>query len=135
MRSRSLVVPATLLALFMSFGLTAAHAQFKASIQGTVEDPKGEVVVGAKVNVTSAATGIGHDTVTNDRGFYRVNELQPGSYTVTVDATAFKQSISKEWAIYAGTLRAHPINESELKQAELARDHTLPGRNESTAAK
>ena len=37
------------------------------------------------------------------------------------------------WAIYAGTIRQHQINEMELGQAEAAREYTLPGQTESTA--
>lgn len=32
------------------------------------------------------------------------------------------------WAVYAGTLQAHPVNEDELKIAEAAREHTAVGR-------
>src|SRR6266849_5710225 len=88
---------------------SAAHAQFKASIQGTIMDPKGGVVAGAKVTVTAQDTGVSHDTVTNDQGFYRVNELPPGSYTVTVEAAGFKQSISKDLLVQAEQPRGFDI--------------------------
>jgi len=50
--------------------VSAAHAQFKASLQGTVMDPKGNAAVGAKVTVTNEATGVSRSTVTSDEGFY-----------------------------------------------------------------
>jgi hypothetical protein len=31
------------------------------------------------------------------------------------------------WAVYAGTLRASPVNEGELRLAEAAREHTVVG--------
>ena len=37
------------------------------------------------------------------------------------------------WAIYAGTIREHPINEPELDQALLAQEHTRLGASNSTA--
>ena len=88
------------LAAFALFAVPA-FAQFRASIQGTVTDAKGGAVAGAKVTVTEQSTGVAHDTVTNDLGFYRVNELPPGSYTVVVEATGFKQSISKDLNVRA----------------------------------
>src|SRR5712692_8483411 len=74
---------------------SAAHAQFKASIQGTILDPNGGAVASAKVTVANEATGVTRDTVTSAEGFYRVSELPPGTYTVTVEASGFKQATSK----------------------------------------
>ena len=71
-----------LLAILLSLFATSTYAQFKASIQGTVTDPQGTVVPGAKVTVTNQSTGAVRETTTSDQGFYRVNELPPGSYTV-----------------------------------------------------
>src|SRR6266702_3804519 len=84
-----------LLALLLSLCGVSAYAQFKASIQGTVMDPNGAAVVGAKVTVANEATRVTRDTVTSDQGFYRINELPPGNYTVTVEASGFKQATSK----------------------------------------
>jgi hypothetical protein len=90
-----------LFAILLSLCAVSAYAQFKASIQGTVQDTKGGVVVGAKVTVTNQDTGATHDTVTTAQGFYRINELPPGNYTVTTEAAGFKQSISKDIVVAA----------------------------------
>lgn len=95
MRSRSLAVTGRFLLLFAGLGLATAHAQFKASIQGTVLDPKGAAVSGAKVAVLNPETGSSRETVASEQGFYRVAELPPGQYTVTVQAESFKASVSK----------------------------------------
>src|ERR1700674_2921287 len=78
-----------------------AHAQFKASLQGTVMDTRGGVVVGAKVTVTNQDTGVSRETVTSAEGYYRVGELGPGAYTVTVDAAGFKNSVAKDVVVAA----------------------------------
>jgi len=87
----------------------AAHAQFKASIQGTILDSKGGVVAGAKVTVTNQNTGVVRETTASDQGFYRINELPPGSYTVTVEASGFKQTISKDIVVEAEQPRGFDV--------------------------
>src|SRR5271163_2419057 len=99
-----------LLAVRLSFFAVSAYGQFKASIQGTVLDPKGDAVASAKVTITDQATGIVHEAVTSDRGFYRVNELPPGLYTVTIEAAGFKQSLSKDILVEAEQPRGYDIS-------------------------
>lgn len=89
MRRKSSVVAFLLLVCVFS-----ARAQYKASLQGTVLDLKGGVVAGAKVTVTNEATDSIRETSSSEQGFYRVTELPPGNYTVTVEAPGFKRSIS-----------------------------------------
>ncbi|HEY2461709.1 MAG TPA: carboxypeptidase regulatory-like domain-containing protein [Candidatus Acidoferrum sp.] len=99
-----------LLVVLLSVCAVAANAQFQASIQGTVMDGKASAVGSAKVTVTDQATGVSHDAVTNDQGFYRINELPPGRYTVTVEATGFKQSVSKDIIVAAEQPRGFDVN-------------------------
>lgn len=94
-------IRAIVLAVCVAFLGTAAFAQFKASIQGTVLDAKGGVVAGAKVLITNQETGLVRETVASEEGFYRVGELPPGKYTVTVEATGFKKSTSKDVVVEA----------------------------------
>jgi hypothetical protein len=98
--------PLLLVLLFSS----VAHGQFKAVIQGTVLDQNGGAVASAKVTVTNQDTGVSHDTVTSGQGFYRAAELPPGTYTVTVEATGFKLSISKDVIVEAEQPRGFDVN-------------------------
>jgi hypothetical protein len=98
-----------LLVILLSFCAVSAYAQFKASIQGTVMDSQGTVVPGAKVTVTNQATGVTRDAVASDQGFYRINELPPGNYTVTVEATGFKQTVSKDIFVEAEQPRGFDV--------------------------
>src|SRR6267143_3346816 len=84
-----------LLTVLLSLCAVSTYAQFKASIQGTVQDSKGGIVAGAKVTVTNQDTGAERETASSDQGFYRVNELPPGNYTVVVEARGFKQTVLK----------------------------------------
>jgi outer membrane receptor protein involved in Fe transport len=81
--------------LALLVAVTPAAAQFGAGIQGTITDQTGAVVKGAKVTVTNQATGVSSMTSTNDSGFYSVQLLPPGKYTVSVEAASFaKNSVS-----------------------------------------
>jgi len=60
------------------------------SIQGTVTDPSGAVVSGAKVTITIKATGSVISTTTNSAGAYSSGALVPGNYVVRVEARGFK---------------------------------------------
>jgi hypothetical protein len=93
----------------LAVALSPAHAQFKASMQGTVMDSQGSVVAGAKVTVANEATGVSRETITSDQGFYRVSEFPPGSYTVTVEAAGFKKSISKNVVLEAEQQRGFDV--------------------------
>jgi len=98
-----------LLVILLSLCAVSAYAQFKASLQGTVLDSKGGAVAGAKVMVTNQNTGIARETTASDQGFYRINELPPGSYTVTVEASGFKQAISKDIVVEAEQPRGYDV--------------------------
>ena len=72
---RSLVSRAVGL-LFCSFLLLAsAHAQYRASIQGTVTDPSGAVVPDTTVTLTNHETGQALTANTNAAGVYNFNEI------------------------------------------------------------
>ncbi len=99
----------SLLAVLLSLFAVSAYAQFKASVQGTVMDPQGTAVPGAKVTVTNQDTGVVRDTVASAEGFYRISELPPGKYTVTVEAAGFKKSTSKDVAVEAEQPRGFDV--------------------------
>src|SRR5216684_4841508 len=79
----------------------SAHAQFHAAIQGTVMDSNGGAIAGAKVTATNLATGATRETVTSAEGFYRISDLPPGTYTVSVEAAGFKKSNSNSVVVQA----------------------------------
>src|SRR6202162_1970507 len=56
---------------------------------GTVLDKTGAVVPNAKVDVTNAETGVKYQTVANESGEYRFNNLPVGTYSVTASSSNF----------------------------------------------
>ncbi len=82
-----------------------ASAQFNASVQGTVLDPNGGSVPGAKITVTNQETGKIYEATTSDEGFYRISGLPPGKYTIRTEAAGFKKSEKKDVEIAAEQAR------------------------------
>lgn len=73
-------------------GLSSAFAQtVNTTVTGTVKDPTGAVIAGAKVVLTDAATRLPVNTTTNQEGFYLFNDVRSGYYAVTVEADGFKK--------------------------------------------
>jgi hypothetical protein len=62
------------------------------SINGTVTDPSGAVVVGAKVTITNKDTGQAITTASNSSGIYTSGTLLPGNYSVRVESQGYKTS-------------------------------------------
>jgi hypothetical protein len=60
------------------------------SILGTVTDPSGAAVNGAKVTVTSQTKNVSFEATTNESGNYEVTHLIPDVYTLRIQGTGFK---------------------------------------------
>ncbi len=72
---------------------TPIHAQTTistGSINGTITDPSGAVVAGAKITITNKATGQVVATASNSAGTYTSGALTPGDYVVRVESKGFK---------------------------------------------
>ena len=63
------------------------------SIVGTVTDPSGAVVSGAKVTITNKATGQIVTTTTTSSGTYASGALTPGDYQVRIEGQGFKTTL------------------------------------------
>jgi hypothetical protein len=80
-------------AAFIGFvGAPVAHGQsnIAGDIAGTVTDPTGAAVVGAKVTATSKDNGAAATAATSTTGAYRFSLLKPGLYALSVSAPSFK---------------------------------------------
>jgi hypothetical protein len=84
---RSTALLSLIFLFFLSVGSAAAQTSTGA-IHGRVTDPSGAVVQNANVTATPAG-GKALRTTSNAQGVYELNNLAPGSYTVTVSAKGF----------------------------------------------
>ncbi|MGH9495252.1 MAG: TonB-dependent receptor domain-containing protein [Candidatus Sulfotelmatobacter sp.] len=77
------------LALLCCSYLAAQTTLSTGSITGTVTDPSGAVVSGAKVAITNVATGQKLEMTSNAAGAFGSGPLAPGTYKVQVSAKGF----------------------------------------------
>jgi hypothetical protein len=78
-------------------------------LTGTVLDPAGAGIPNAKVEAVNDATGVTATTNTGQSGEYRFSNLQPGTYTINVNASAFA----------AGQLRNVRVNLNQIATANV----------------
>jgi hypothetical protein len=67
----------------------SAQAQNAGTINGTVSDPSGAVIPGAKVNLNNSASGLDRNTVSDDQGRFSFTNVPFNPYNVTVTANGF----------------------------------------------
>ena len=77
----------TTLAFLLLLPPYAAAQGLTGSLVGTVQDANGGVIPGALVRVISPALiGGARQTLSSDRGQWRIHILPPGAYVVTVES-------------------------------------------------
>jgi len=81
-----------------AFSQQAANA----TLNGTISDPLGAVIAGAKITATQIATGIKRDTVTNDNGLYVFSNMAPGDYELRIEVKGFATKLSKAVPLNVG---------------------------------
>jgi len=86
-----------LVVLLCTLGLTApvlAQRSDRAILTGVITDPGGSSVAGATVRVRNEGTGVETVLTTNDAGAYTTPPLVLGTYSVNVDHSGFKTTVS-----------------------------------------
>jgi hypothetical protein len=101
-----------IIALVCCLPIVPANAQSAstAQISGTVVDPQGAVVPGAKVTATNVDTGVPRTVNTTNTGNYVLPNLPPGTYDVKVDAKGFSTATSKSLKLNVGDQRTLDFN-------------------------
>lgn len=94
--------------LFVSllvFALSAvafAQSTTTGSVGGVVSNPNKEVVPGATVTVKNMGTNKEDSATTDDTGRFKVANLQPGNYSVTVSSAGFSPSAMENIVVEVG---------------------------------
>jgi hypothetical protein len=84
--------------LALAFALVVCGAatfaqQGASTIRGTVTDPTGAVVPGAKVRITNLATNQVREQTTSSAGTFNFELIPVGDYKVEIEATGFKKKV------------------------------------------
>jgi hypothetical protein len=91
----------TLLACVLGAGL--ALGQSTTSVRGTVTDPDGNAVVGARVVLANAESKTERTATAGGQGEYQFLLIPPGTYTLTVTAAGFRGYEQKGLALLVNT--------------------------------
>jgi hypothetical protein len=100
---RVFVLTGCLLLLVSLFAAGRASAQSASgTIAGTLSDPNGLAISGAKVVIHNSDTGIDQALTSNETGSYVAPYLQPGNYVVTATMTGFQTVASQTIVVHVG---------------------------------
>ena len=90
--ARSISLRLAVLAVGLGAG-TAAHGQFRTSLQGTVTDTDGAVIPNAKLTLKDNATNATIVRNSDASGVFNFNALPADSFTLTVESAGFQQKV------------------------------------------
>jgi len=82
---------------------TSQAQDFRGSLAGSVIDSSGGRVPSAEIQVQARESAVERKTTSDDRGEFRLNDLQPGIYTVTVRARGFAETSSMVTVVVSST--------------------------------
>ena len=81
----------------------AIQAQTTGSLSGTTLDQSNSVVAGATVTLVNNATAAERSAVSSSTGIFDFQALQPGTYTITVEAKGFRRAVARDIVVSVAT--------------------------------
>src|SRR6266542_4961799 len=87
--------------LFLSLAAAVSgFAQFdSATVLGTVHDPSGSVIAGAKITLRNVNTAVTAVTTTNSAGNYEFLTVRIGDYTIAAEAPGFSSLTTEKFNV------------------------------------
>jgi len=73
------------------------------NLSGTVMDPQGLAVKGAKITIKNPGTGLEREVTSDANGHYEIVGLPPDNYTLTVEAPGFAMLTNTSFKLTLGT--------------------------------
>ncbi len=101
LRPRLCRIMSTLLVGLLWLPILSAMQSTYGDITGTISDPTGAIIPGAKVEATNQETKSVHTVMTDAEGNFRFVNLDAGRYTVAVSADRFATSTRKDFPLLA----------------------------------
>src|ERR1041384_6814129 len=90
-----------LMAMLFTLG-TAPAQEYRGRVQGTVTDARQATAPGATVTLRNVNTGIESTRQTDAAGHYLFDFVQPGTYSVSVQASGFQKFVQENIAVLTG---------------------------------
>ena len=93
--NRVVIFSALIIVVVLALG-QLAHGQAvgaNARLSGEVVDETGGVIAHPDINVEEIDTGAGRATITNDVGYFSIEELPRGTYKLTASAPGFGDTV------------------------------------------
>src|SRR6266849_2415605 len=121
-RSITAAFPVLVILAITIFSAGNAYAQVSgATLSGTVTDPSGAAIAGAKISVANKATGVSRDVTADAAGFYSAPNLLPGPYEVTASASGFSTAKQADLTLTVGAQQVLnlPLKVGEVSQTVL----------------
>jgi len=95
---------AAVFCLLLSVGQAFAQSTVSGGIRGKVADPQGAIVPNATVTVTNVGTNKTETSQTDGDGGFRFSNLQPGTYTVSINASGFGDFTQEKIVVEVGRI-------------------------------
>jgi hypothetical protein len=99
----------------------------RGSLAGTVQDATGARVASARVVLRAANSSLRREAETEDRGEFRIDDLSPGNYQITVNASGFAQA-EAEIAVAVSSVREVLVT---LRAVAASESVSVVGKNSS----
>ena len=97
------------LLLGLCVGATGLAQPSVARLEGTIEDPSGGAVTGARITAVNQMTGARTNMLSDQQGLYVFPSAPPGNYSVTVEASGFKKAVLTGVVLNVSTTVTAPI--------------------------
>jgi hypothetical protein len=98
------------LAVLVAVTLPSYAQTNRATLEGTVTDPSGATISGARVKISAVETGITQERTTNSNGQYRFPGVATGEYTVSVSNSGFKTKAIEDVILDVGQTRTLDVS-------------------------
>lgn len=110
LQSRIYITVALLCLWSLTTGWGHAQSTGRGNLTGVVTDPKGAMIVGAKITVTNTVTNVTSVSVSNGTGYFEIDSLDAGIYSVTVAATGFQGLVQSGIELRASSVVSLPLS-------------------------
>jgi hypothetical protein len=90
---------------------------FRGTVNGSVADPSGAAVAGAKVTVTDLGTRSARQTVSSGAGEFSFNDLPASTYTLRVEAAGFQTTEFTGIQVLAGKIYTQAVKLALAQEA------------------